>query len=780
MSLHRRATRAITVLAIVAAGLSPVGGGTTADAVTVPSGFREQIIFSGLQDPVNIEFARDGRVFVAEKAGRIKVFDSLDDPTPTVFADLSTEVFGELDRGLLGMALDPDFPAQPYIYVLYTRDAAIGEQAPKWHDYCPDHTKGRCVVSGRLSRLTASGNQMTGKEQPLIQAAWCQQFGSHSIGDVQFGPDGALYATGGDGAMWTVDYGQLDSAANPCKDPPGGAMTPPSAEGGALRAQDIRTTADPFGVNGALLRLDKATRDAMIANPTAAPKSTWIAAYGLRNPMRLTFRPGASPLEAWIGDVGWGAWEEIDRVVAPSATAQKNFGWPCYEGAGRQSGYDSANLSLCETLYAQGTGAVSAPYYAYAHANTVVANEACPKGGSAITGLAFYPTGSAPYPSAYRGALFFADYARQCIWAMQTGTNGLPSASKIVTFAVGAARPVDLTIGPDGMLYYVDLGGTVRRFRYFSGNQPPVAAMSATPVSGPPPLAVKFDATATMDPDAGDTELLTYEWDFNYQPVNGFHVDATGTRTPTYTYANAGTFTAALRVRDRGDLTDLKTQTIEVGADKPLVTIDTPGSSLRWSTDQVIPFSGHAVDAGGNTLPASQLTWELILFHCYPGGGCHEHHEQTMAGVASGSFPGPDHEYPSYLELRLTATDSLGRTSTAGAQLTPQTVNLTFDTSPARWDLTVGADTRTAPFTVTVIAGSTVTVSAPSTVNASALQTCTLRGWSDGGAATHVIVAPAAGTRFTAVYARNLGSPPQRCGGSPQPGTAPRRSLLPG
>jgi PKD repeat protein len=466
--------------------------------------------------------------------------------------------------------------------------------------------------------------------------------------------------------------------------------------------------------------------------------------------------------------------------VAPSASAKKNFGWPCYEGAGRQGAYDAANLSLCESLYNQGSGAVAAPYYTYAHANNVVPNEACPKGGSAISGLAFYPTASAPYPAAYRGALFFADYARQCIWAMQTGTNGLPSASKIVTFAAGAARPVDLAVGPDGMLYYVDLGGTVRRFRYFSGNQPPVAALSATPVSGRPPLQVTFDATATVDPDVGDTEFLIYEWDFNYQPANGFHPDAsaTGNKAPTHSYSTEGTFTAALRVRDRNGLTDLKTQEIEVGVGKPTAFIDAPASNFTWATDQVITFSGHATDVEDGVLPASQLTWELVLFHCYPAGGCHEHHQRTMAGVASGSFPGPDHEYPSYLELRLTATDSQGKTSTSSIQLTPKTVALTFATSPAKRDLTVGADTRTTPFTVTVIAGSTITVSAPTTVRGPFGSTCTLRGWSDGGAATHTLVAPAEDATFTAAYALP-GSPPRRCGGPQSGPVTPRRSVSP-
>src|SRR5688500_2743509 len=212
------------------------------------AGFSEQVVFSGLANPTAVRFAADGRVFVAEKSGLIKVFDGLTDATPTIFADLNVQVHNYWDRGLLGLALHPNFPTTPYVYVLYTRDAAVGGSAPLWgtagvlSDPCPTPpgpTSDGCVVSGRLSRLTASGNVMTGTEKVLIDD-WCQQYPSHSVGALEFGPDGALYVSGGEGASFTfLDYGQKGVPTNPCGDPPvpvGGAQTPPSAEGGSLRS----------------------------------------------------------------------------------------------------------------------------------------------------------------------------------------------------------------------------------------------------------------------------------------------------------------------------------------------------------------------------------------------------------------------------------------------------------------------------------------------------------------------------------------------------------------
>ena len=84
-----------------------------AGATTLPAGYQETVVFSGLTNPTVVRFSSDGRVFVAEKSGLIKVFDSLTDTTPTVFADLRTNVHNFWDRGLLGMALDPNFPTDP-------------------------------------------------------------------------------------------------------------------------------------------------------------------------------------------------------------------------------------------------------------------------------------------------------------------------------------------------------------------------------------------------------------------------------------------------------------------------------------------------------------------------------------------------------------------------------------------------------------------------------------------------------------------------------------------
>src|SRR5215472_12561899 len=221
-------------------------------AQSLPPGFQESVVLSGLNNPTTFQFASDGRIFVAQKNGLILVFQNLTDTSPIVFADLRSEVDGTGNGGLQGMALDPNFPTAPYIYVLYTYLAS--------------------TPGGRLSRLQASGNVMTGQEQVLIQD-WYQHYPDNPVGNIAFGPDGALYAAAGDGASASfVDIGQTDS---PSPDPPG--------EGGALRSQDLRTPADPVTLDGSVIRIQPATGQPLPENTSMSVGTPTVDANGVKH-----------------------------------------------------------------------------------------------------------------------------------------------------------------------------------------------------------------------------------------------------------------------------------------------------------------------------------------------------------------------------------------------------------------------------------------------------------------------------------------------------------------
>jgi glucose/arabinose dehydrogenase len=775
----------VVVIALLPAGLasaapSPRDGGEVfgratrstaptapAAAAAVPAGFTDNLVFGGLTFPTAIAFAPGGKVFVGEKSGIVKVFDSTSDSTATQVVDLHTQVQDYWDRGLLGLAVDPGFgPAgRNFIYVLYTHDHNPEGSPASWGDACPTppgpNTDG-CTVTGNLSRIPVDPTTgvATGPEQPLIADEWCQQFPSHSIGHLAFGPDGNLYVTGGDGASFTnTDWGQFGGGAgsptpaNPCGDPPspiGTPLSPPDAEGGALRSQSPRRVAGhPILLNGAVLRVDPATGNGVAGNPMYNPQNpasnaSRIIGYGLRNPFRFTFRPGTS--ELWVGDVGWNTWEEVNRMTTPTPSTAVNFGWPCYEGAGPMLGYDGANLTICENLYTDGANPATGPYYNYRHGVSVVAGDGCPlDAGSVISAISFYPGGS--YPGTYNGALFFGDHSRNCIWAMLPGANGLPSDSNLRAFVVDPnSHPVDLATDPaTGDLFYANFdGGQIRRIQYVAANNPPQAVATANPTSGPAPLTVQFTGSGSSDPD-GDP--ITYSWDLN---GDGTYGDSTAAN-PSFTYTTAGTFQVRLRVTDSHGGSSVSTPiTITVGGGNtaPTPVIDTPSPSLTWAVGDTISFSGHATDAQDGSLPASALSWQVILHH-----GGHTHGPIAAAnGVASGSFTAPDHDYPSYLEVQLTATDSGGMTATTSVNIQPRTANLTFQSNPTALQLTASLTTARAPFTITAIVNGTVQVIAPNQRYHG--KNYEFVSWSDGGTQAHSITVPATNATYTATFQR--------------------------
>jgi glucose/arabinose dehydrogenase/S-formylglutathione hydrolase FrmB len=228
-------------------------------------GFHESVVFAGLDHPTAFQFASDGRIFVAEKNGLILVFSSLETQTPSIFADLRANVDDSGNGGLLGMALAPGFPNVPYVYILYTHRGQVD--------------------GGRLSRLQAAGNVMTGAEQVLIED-WYQHYPDQPVGNLVFGPDGALYAGGGDGASSTmVDVGQTD---NPSPDPPN--------EGGALRSQDLRTPADPVTLDGAIIRVRPDTAQPLRRKTSMTVGEPTIDANGVKSYSVTSVFQGSQPL----------------------------------------------------------------------------------------------------------------------------------------------------------------------------------------------------------------------------------------------------------------------------------------------------------------------------------------------------------------------------------------------------------------------------------------------------------------------------------------------------
>lgn len=516
-SVRRRLAAGGLALALLAGGAPPAGAAIVF-APTAP-GFSTDLVVGGLPFLTAIAFAPDGRMFIALKGGVVRVYRN-GSLLATPFVDISSEVGDRHDRGLLGIAVHPEFPAQPYVYLLYTHDppgvtpdaegARVAQLLRVEADPAFDHDRARTTAGSRVvlvgtnSTLANIGNPTNGRDHARpscmtgfsmagapVQDCIPSDEKSHTIGTVAFAPDGSLFLTAGDDS----DYTAVDPRA--------------------LRAQMLDSLA------GKILRIDPITGLGLPDKPfyqPGAPGSnrSRVWAYGLRNPFRVAIRPGTT--DAYIGDVGWNVWEEIH--VGKGA----NFGWPCYEGgvvsgggneggntiSRRQPGYETAGSTSaqCGALYAQGLSAVTRPVFAYNHDT----DGAGGSGGASANAGAFY-TGTV-YPAQYRDALFIADYNRRWVRYLRLDASGNATVHNFLREDSGIGI-VQVAVGPDTNLYvipYRSNGSEVRRVRYTAGgNTPPTAVASASPTIGAAPLTVRFSSLGTFDPDA---QGLTLAWSF--------------------------------------------------------------------------------------------------------------------------------------------------------------------------------------------------------------------------------------------------------------------------
>jgi len=816
--VRARAARAAALLVVL--GTLALPASASAEPA-LPPGFQDEVVFGGIEQPTNFRFAPDGRVFVATKAGEILVYEGVDDTKPTVFADLRGDVYDNGDRGMLGLELDPEFDlGRPYVYALYTWDHVLGEPWDPAHPKygkpgvsgdpgCPSqNSSGSCLVSGRLVRLKESlvnGNQAVEegglpKETELL-GGWCQQFSSHSIGELRFGPEGALYVSGGDGAAYESipDYGQLGTPPNPCGDAPTPAGTAPSeaqrheAQGGALRAQNLKV------LNGAILRINPDTGKPFTGNPLAGngnENAERTIAKGFRNPFRFTFDPKTG--EIYSGNVGSSEIEEIDRFQAPP-TALYNSGWPCFEGIQHQFQFKELGLDACNALYkaqSEGHPKTSEPFFTYSHKQTVVPEDECPtESGSAVSGLSFYEGGK--YPPKYEGALFFADAVRGCFWVMYPGTDGKPDPSTTERFLrEGKIYPgVKIAEGPDGYLYYADLfgenfgDGSIHRITF--SETAPRARLEAKPPYGLYDSGGNFettlDASGSSDPDQA-LGALTYEWDLN---EDGIFESSGSAPTKPVTFNEAeqeareeanpkksANRVVAVRVKDEGGATSVARVTVYPGDKPPLPTITSPNPSFEWKVGDDIDLNAEAIDAEGNPIVTPlPYYWVTRMAHCpdpaHPEA-CHAHPLQTFAGIRHAEFTAPQHEYPSYIEIVLRVSDKRGLSGTATLNLYPHTVEVALTSEPPGIELLGGSTEEPTPFDFLAIDGSELQITAPATYELGGRR-YEWQSWSDSGAIGHTVLAEGS-PAFKAVYREVVQPPseePSAGGGSGGGGTVP-------
>ena len=335
-------------------------------AATLPPGFTETEFGGSLSGaPTAMEFSPDGRLFICLQTGQVRIIKN-GSLLATPFLSLSVDSSGE--RGLVGIAFDPNFFTNHYVYVYYT--------VPTF------------PIHNRVSRFTAAGDVTApGSEVVILNLDNLSSATNHNGGALHFGPDGKLY----------IGVGENANGAN--------AQTLSNLLGKVLRINS----------NGSI-----PTDNPFYNSATGNNRAIW--ALGLRNPFTFAFQPGTTRM--FINDVGESTYEEINDGIAGS-----NYGWPVTEGPTNNPSFRS-------------------PIYFYQHDI-----------GCAIVGGAFYNPPVLQFPSSYLGKYFFADLCGGWIHVFN------PASGMATDFASGINTPVDLHVGPDGALYYLDRGSGGQVFR---------------------------------------------------------------------------------------------------------------------------------------------------------------------------------------------------------------------------------------------------------------------------------------------------------------------------
>ena len=688
-----------------------------ASAASLPAGFSEESIPGPWSDPVGLTFEPEqqepgGRAYVWERAGRVWIVES-GAKLPQPLIDIVEEVGGWRDFGLLGFAFDPQFRQNGYIYLAYTVDhhhlTKFGTVA-----YNSATNEYFMATIHRVTRYTARAADGFSTVDPAsrkillgesITNGFPVTYQSHGIGSIVFGTDGTLLVACGDGASYTtIDTGSAPETYYLQAMAEGIIRTNENV--GALRAQMLSS------LSGKILRLDPATGNGVPSNPffdAANPRSarSRVWSLGLRNPYRMTLRPGtgshdpadANPGVLYIGDVGLHGFEDLNVATAPG----QNFGWPLYEGLEAHTTYRNRNVGNPDApnpLF--GIGGCTQPYFYFrdlcvqdtlnslswpnpcnpaqqvpssfdrfvhrrpvidwkhvngpartgiyaANGTAAVTNIGGP--GSPVSGPQFGGTSSIggtwyqgdDFPVMYKNSYFHGDYEGQWIRNFTFDANDKPIAVR----------------------NFLTNGSGIKRVSYGVGaNQAPRAVATADQFYGSSPLTVQFDGSASTDPEGFP---LTYSWDFgDSSPVN---TNASPLHTFTAPEGVPTSFTVTLTLRDNSNATAQATLLISANNTPPTVNITSPTNGTRYPLNQetIYPLTATISDAEHD---ANQLkcSWLTTLHH-----NNHVHTDPADTNCTSTVSIAPlgcdGQTY--YYTIALKVTDAAGLATTREVRLDP-------------------------------------------------------------------------------------------------------------
>ncbi|MGJ6963855.1 ThuA domain-containing protein [Streptosporangium sp. G11] len=603
-------------LKMLLGGIKTAAGVEKADCSASQSGSFEKVTLDdNTSNPMMTDIAKDGRVFYIDRLGDVKIIKT----TGSTVTAGRLNVFTANESGLLGLALDPDFDTNKWLYLFYS---PTGQNVD------------------RLSRFTVNGDTLDFSSEKVVldvpvQRAECCHHGGGMLMDRKTGD------------LWLATGDNTNPFASD-------GYTPIDEQSGRSSWDAQRTSGNTNDLSGKLLRItpqDDGTYTVPSGNlfPAGTAKTKpEIYAMGFRNPFRMGLDPKTGfPMVADYGpDAGAASATRGPRGTVEWNLVSKpgNYGWPfCvgdntpyidYNFATKASGSafncaapvnDSPNNTGLTTLPA--AIAASIPYTSATNANSFPElNGGAPMAGPVYRYDADLQS-TVKWPAYWDGKAIFGEWNTNKMFSFQLNEAG-NAQIKINQILGGMSfkRPMDIKFGPDGALYLIEWGSGfggdnadsgIYRIEYVKGVRPPIARVSADKTDGPAPLTVQFSSQGSSDPDG---KPITYAWDFDGDDTT----DSTEAN-PSHTFTEAGQYSVVLTVSNPDGLSGTASLPITAGNSRPKVTFELPPNGAFFEFGDQVNYKIVVTDAEDGTIDCDDVKIQAYLGHDSHGHPLDQH-----------------------------------------------------------------------------------------------------------------------------------------------------------
>ncbi|MCF6376869.1 ThuA domain-containing protein [Nocardioides KLBMP 9356] len=621
-----------TFLTHILGGIQTAAGVVPSDCkATLEPSFQKVALDENTSSLMELAVAEDGRVFYIERNGEVRIIL----PNGNVVVAGTIPVYTGQEFGLLGIALDPDFATNNWVYLYHSPP---GESLD------------------RISRFTMSGNTLqTASAVKILDVPTQRNECCHAGGAMEFDNTGNLYLTVGDNTnpFASDGYNPIDERAG--REAWDAQRT--SGNTNTLNGKVLRIK--PLAAGGYSIPAGNLFDEAQDTNNKTRPE---IYAMGFRNPFRMgldvqnnkmlvaDYGPDATSTSATRGPNGIVEWNILDQPG--------NYGWPYCIGDNKAFGdYNFANSTAGAKFDCaapvndspNNTGLTNLPAAKPAviwqsnNASSTSTPEIGASGAPMTSGTYAYDkdlVSDRKWPAYFDRKAIWADWNNSRLFTVQMNQNGT-NYTDINRFLPSLAmkRPHALQFGPDGALYMIEWGSGfngnntdsgIYRIDYVEGSRAPVARATTDKTSGGVPLTVAFDGTTSFDGDTGTNTGLTYAWDFNGDGTT----DSTNA-TASYTYTAAGTYSARLTVTATNGRTATTTLSITAGNTAPTVKLVLPKNGGFFEFGDTVKYEVQVTDPEDTTIDCSKVV-------VTPGLGHDQHaHDYEQYTGCTGSFPLP-------------------------------------------------------------------------------------------------------------------------------------------